>query len=119
MTNLQESMKSIPMDFPRRAILSGLAGAVSKYSVRRTEDGKYTNFVSDDEYLQAYQNAEDLAQELKSYALRKERENPNWTRDFNLERIKSGLNEKFRTGEWDVVPSEQDWIMQRIAELLR
>ncbi|NYT64240.1 hypothetical protein H0A66_18150 [Alcaligenaceae bacterium] len=111
-------MKPIPQNFPRRVMASGLSGAVPKFSARRTEDGKYTSFVSDDEYLQAYQNAEDLAQQLKGYALRKERENPTWTREFNMERIKAGLADKFRSGEWDVVPAEQEWVMRRIAELL-
>lgn len=100
-------------------MVSGLSGAVPKFSVRRTEDGKYTNFVSEEEHLQAYQNAEDLAHQLKAYALRKERENPTWTREFNMARIKAGLAEKFRSGEWDVVPAEQAWVMQRVAELLR
>ncbi len=111
-------MNTIPKTFPRRTLLGSLPGAAPKLSVRLTSDGTYTNLSSDYEYLQAYENAEGLAQQLRDYALRKERENPNWTREFNLNRIKNALDAKFRAGKWDVVSAEQEWIMRRLVELL-
>ena len=62
----------IPKDFPRRTLLASLSGAAPKLSVRLLGDGTYSNAVSDAEYREAYENAEDLAQHLKNYVLRKE-----------------------------------------------
>ena len=107
-----------PEDFPRRTMQSGLDGAVRKFSARRLEDGSFSALVPDEEHQQTYENAEDLATQLVGYALRKERENPDWTRAFNLQRIRDGLKEKVRTREWDFTPDEQEWIMKRLIGLL-
>lgn len=109
---------AIPKDFPRRTLLGSLPGAAPKLSVRLTAEGTYTNAVSDAEYLEAYERAEELARELKDYALRKERENPEWTREFNLARIKKAVAAKFRDKKWDVEPAEQEWVMKRLEQLL-
>ncbi len=108
----------IPKDFPRRTSLASLTGAAPKLAVRLMPDGTYSNVASDQEYKEAYENAEDLAQHLKTYVLRKEKENPDWTREFNLARTKKGVESKMRSGEWDLEPPELTWVMTRVVELL-
>lgn len=108
----------IPEDFPRRTLDASLAGAAPKLAVRLMPDGTYSNMASDAEYQEAYENAEDLAQHLKTYALRKEQENPDWTREFNLERAKKGVESKIRTGVWDLEAAELEWVMRRVVDLL-
>jgi len=107
-----------PEDFPRRTMASGLGGAVRKFSARRLEDGSFSALVPDEEHQQAYENAEDLATQLVGYALRKERENPDWTREFNLQRIRDGIAAKVKGREWDFTPDEQEWVMKRLISLL-
>lgn len=55
----------VPNDFPRRTLAGFVGGAVPKFIAMKAEDGTYTTYVSDEEYEQAYDNAEDLAQQLK------------------------------------------------------
>ncbi len=107
-----------PDDFPRRTILSGLGGAVPKFSAREAADGRLSTFVTDEEHQEAYENALDLASQLVGYARRKARENPAWTREFNLQRVRDGIKEKVRSREWDFTPDEQEWIMRQLADLL-
>lgn len=111
-------MDAIPADFPRRTLLGSLSGTTPKLSVRLTADGMYTNAMSDEEYLQAYENAEDLAQHLKTYVLRKEQERPDWGREGVLDRVRKAVDDKFRAGKWDIVPEEQEWVMKRVVQLL-
>lgn len=111
-------MIDIPADFPRRAINRSLSGAMPKLSVRLTADGTYTNAVSDEEQQLAYQNAENLAQFLKDYVLKKEAEHPEWGRDGVISRVETSLGDKYRTGKWDIEPPEQAWVIQRLVQLL-
>lgn len=111
-------MAAPPEDFPRRTMASGLGGAVLKFSARRLEDGGFSALVPDEEHQQAYENALDLSSQLVGYALRKERENPTWTREFNLQRIRDGIAAKVESREWDFTPAEQTWIMMRLVTLL-
>ncbi|MGB7400337.1 hypothetical protein [Castellaniella sp.] len=111
-------MATPPEDFPRRTMQSGLDGAVLKFSARRTEDGWLSALVPDDVHQEPYKNALDLSTRLVGYALRKERENSTWGREFNLKRIQDGLKEKVRVREWDFTPDEQEWIMKRLSGLL-
>lgn len=87
-------MEPIPEDFPRRLMSGAVDGAAPKFLARKNQDGSYSAYACEDEHRQAYENAESLARELKTYALRKERENPDWTREFNLSRIQEGIREK-------------------------
>lgn len=108
----------VPDDFPRRMMLFGLGGAATKFSARETQDGKFSALVTDEEHQEAYENALDLATQLVGYAQRKELENPDWTRQFNLQRIRDGIKEKVRSHAWDFTPDEQEWIMKRLIGLL-
>jgi hypothetical protein len=109
---------SIPPDFPRRTLWSGLGGAAPKFSARETADGHLSAFVTDEEHREAYENAADLVQQLLGYARRKELENPSWTREFNLARIRDGIEERVKSGAWDFTADEQLWVMQRLTRLL-
>lgn len=73
------------------------------------DDGTYSNLASDAEHLRAYEYAEDFAQHLKTYVLRKEQENPDWSREFNLGRTKKGVEAKMRSGACDLEPPELTW----------
>lgn len=108
----------IPEDFPRRTLNTALTGAAPKLAVRLMPDGTYSNMATDAEHLRAYENAEDLAQHLKIYVLRKEQQNLNWTREFNLDRTRRGVETKMRSGEWDLESEELNWVMKRVVELL-
>ncbi len=107
-----------PADFPRRTMASGLGGAAMKFSVRELKGGGFSALVPDEEHQEAYENALDLATQLVGYAQRKERENPDWTRQFNLQRIRDGIRSKVSDHEWDFTADEQEWIMQRLTALL-
>ncbi len=109
---------TIPEDFPRRTLNASLSGAMPKLAVRLMPDGTYSNLANDDEHREAYENAEDLAQHLKTYMLRKEKENPDWTREFSLDRTRKGVEAKMRAGVWDLEPEELSWVMKRLAALL-
>lgn len=109
---------TIPDGFPRRTLNASLSGAMPKLAVRLMPDGTYSNMAGDAEHREAYEDAEDLAQHLKNYVLRKERENPAWTREFNLERTRKGVEAKIRAGAWDLEPPELEWVMKRLVELL-
>ncbi|MBV2180715.1 MAG: hypothetical protein KUL86_05705 [Castellaniella sp.] len=98
--------------------MSSVAGKAPKLAIRKTADNQYTDYVDDTEHLQAYENAEDLAQQLKKYGQRKEREHPEWTREFNLSRIRKGIENKVHSSEWNITPDEKQWIMERLAQLL-
>lgn len=111
-------MPETPADFPRRTRISALSGAAPKLAVAVAPDGSYTNSVTDDEHRQAYEIAEDMVRQLHAYALRKERENPTWTRTYNIERVRRGLAQKVEAREWDFTSQEQDWIIARLTTLL-
>lgn len=116
--SVEGSEMPIPADFPRRTLGGAVGGAAPKFLARVTAEGGFSAYASDAERQQAYDNAEDLAQQLRTYALRKERENPGWTREFNLNRIRDGIQSKVRSGEWDFSNDEQVWIMTRLDCLL-
>lgn len=110
--------KTVPSDFPRRTLGASLSGSIPKLAVRLMPDGTLSNMATEAEHEQAYENAEDLAQHLKNYVLRKHAENPDWSREFNLARTRKGVEAKMRSGEWDLEEPELDWVMKRLAELL-
>lgn len=89
-----------------------------KLAVRLMPDGTYSNLASDAGHQAAYENAEVLVQHLKAYVLRKERENPDWTREYNLARTKKGVEQRIRSGEWDLDPPKLEWVFKRVVELL-
>lgn len=105
-----------PANFPRRMTLFGFGGAAVKFSARKTEDGKFSALVIDEEHQEAYENAIDLSTQLVGYALRKERENPSWTREFNLQRMRDGIESKAQSREWDFRPAEMEWIMTQLVK---
>lgn len=61
--------------------------------------------------MERHAYCEDLVQQFVGYCLRKERENPDWTHEFNLKRLAKALTQKSRTGEWDITVEEQGWML--------
>jgi len=106
---------TVPADFPR-GNLAAVAGVQPKLCVRLI-DGKYVSGWTEEELLCRYENCEDMAHQLVSYLIRKANENPDWTREFNLNRVAMAMAAKAQRGEWDITTDEQAWIMARIQAI--
>lgn len=107
---------AVPADFPRR-VLAAVPGIQPKLCVRLVGD-KYVSGWTDEELQCRHDNCQDLVCQLVAYAIRKATENPDWTLEFNLDRIEKALANKGRSGEWDVTTDEQAWIMVQIRATL-
>jgi hypothetical protein len=107
----------LPADFPRSFPMEAVPGVQAKLLARQI-DGQYIVGWTEDELLERHAYCEDLVQQLVEYCLRKKRENPDWTHEFNLERVAKALTQKARTGEWDITVEEQGWMSARIKALL-
>lgn len=113
-----ESTTSIvPNDFPREGPIVSIAGVQPKMAARLI-DGKYVVGWTPEELQERYESCEDLARQLASYCVRKALENPDWSREFNLQRTARGMSEKVMGGHWDVTAAEQVWVMERVRLLL-
>lgn len=108
----------VPTDFPREKLLSALSGVQSKVAVALAGVQYVQPAASDEERRERWEICEDLAQQLRDYCRRKERENPTWSREFKLERTRSGVDRKVRSGRWDVSQDEVTWVFSRVVELL-
>lgn len=106
-----------PDDFPRSFPMGAALGVQAKLLARQI-GGQYIVGWTEDELLERHAYCEDLVQQLVGYCQRKERENPDWTHEFNLERLRKALAQKSRTGEWDITVEEQGWMIARIKALL-
>jgi hypothetical protein len=107
----------VPEDFPREGPTVSIAGVQPKIAARFI-DGKYVVGWTPEELRERYESCEDLARQLASYCTRKALENPDWAREFNLQRTARGMSEKVTGGHWDVTKAEQLWIMERVRHLL-
>ncbi|KVD78106.1 hypothetical protein WS62_29475 [Burkholderia sp. ABCPW 14] len=110
------SKANVPGDFPREPLKTLLSGTHPKLGLRKI-DGKIYAGLTEDELAERYEGCEDLAQQLAAYCLRKARENPDWTREFNLERTEKGVAKKCRD-EWDLSAAEQAWVVKRMRAIL-
>ncbi len=105
----------IPTDFPRNPFPSAVGGAQNKFSARRI-GGKYVVGLTDDELIDRYEVCADLVEQLVKYCLRKERENPDWTHAFIIERTANGLgSERIGLG---LSLDETGWVMLRVIDRL-
>lgn len=107
----------VPADFPRKLPTGTVAGVQPKLLVRKVGD-HYLDAWTEEELKIRYDNCEDLALQFAAYCRRKASENPEWTREFNLERAATGLAQKVRAGTWDVTPDEAAWIVDRFKKIL-
>jgi len=108
----------IPADFPRAKLISSLTGAQPKIAAIKVGDEYVQPTVSDEEHRRRWENCEDLAHQLHDYCLRKSRENPSWTREYNLDRTRRGVESKAKSGAWDLSDAEISWMMKRLEGLL-
>lgn len=68
---------TIPENFPR-GLFAAVPGVHPKLCVRLA-DGKYVSGWTEEELRRRYDNCEDMACQLVTYATRKATENPDWT----------------------------------------
>lgn len=106
----------LPDDFPR-GVTGALSGAQPKLAARAA-DGEYVAGWTEQELLGRHEYCEDLVQQLVAYCMRKAKENPDWSHEFNFDRMARGLVQKVQAGKWDVTPDEQAWMTGRIRSLL-
>lgn len=107
----------VPEDFPREGPIVSIGGAQPKIAARFI-DGKYIDGWTPEELRERFENCKDLAEQLAAYCMRKALENPDWAREFNLQRTARGMSEKVTGGYWDVTEAEQLWIMERVRHHL-
>lgn len=80
----------VPDDFPRGSPVGAVAGVLPKLLARYI-DGQYVVGWTDEELRLCHRYCEGLVQQLVLNRGRKERENPDWSHDFNLERMSQGV----------------------------
>ena len=108
----------IPADFPREEVLGSIGGTQPKLLLKKSPDGTYGPVQpTEAEVLARFEIAADIVGQLHDYFVRKQSENPEWTAEQNLERIRKGLASKAADGQWPFTPREQAWIMNRLHKL--
>lgn len=106
-------------DFPHETILGTVPGMQPKLLVRQQDDGKFAaGGTTLAEVVARFELCDDLAEQLSIYSLVKRNDNPSWTIDFNVERTRSAMTEKVKSGKWSLSLAEQDWIIARVSEVL-
>ncbi len=107
----------IPDDFPRDQRLGALTGVQPKLPAMKVGD-TYVVGLTEEELAQRYDICLDLVRQLVAYCQRKQRENPAWTREYNVDRSRRGLVSKVKSGIWHFSDAEVTWVMKRVDELL-
>jgi hypothetical protein len=106
-------------EFPHETITGTVGGVQPKVLVRRDVDGNYVSGGPTlSEVLERFEVCDDLAEQLSIYAMRKKRENPEWTTEFNVERTRKAIADKVASGKWTLSAAEQSWIIERVRESL-
>lgn len=107
-----------PIEFPTDIVPGIVSGAQPKLLLRQSADGRYSSPKRSQYELNArLALAADIVEQLGQYFARKKSENPDWTNEKNLERIRRGLQAKAIDGKWPFTQEEQRWIMARLREL--
>lgn len=109
--------RTIHPDFPHETIVGTVSGVQAKVLVRKDDEGNYVAggpTVAD--VLERFDVCDDLAEQLSIYAMRKKRENPEWTTEFNVERTRKAIADKVAAGKWSLSAAEQSWIIDRVRE---
>ncbi|MDQ0140957.1 hypothetical protein [Cupriavidus necator] len=105
------SEETVPLDFPRKAVLGVVPGVQSKFAARLI-DGKYVVGLTDQEARERYLVCKDLAEQLVAYCRRKATERTDWTHAQILERVRNSAVQK--AGEWKISPVEIEWVLVRM-----
>jgi len=109
--------RTIHPDFPHETIVGTVSGVQPKVLVRKDDEGNYVaSGPTVAEVLERFEVCDDLAEQLGIYALRKKRENPEWTTEFNIERTRKAIADKVASGKWALSVAEQAWIIDRVRE---
>jgi hypothetical protein len=113
----REYKRIIHPDFPHETIIGTVGGVQPKVLVRRDAEGNYVaGEITIEEVLQRFDMCDDLADQLGIYAMRKKRENPDWTTELTVERIRKAIADKVAIGKWTLSVAEQAWIIDRVRE---
>lgn len=114
---LLENVRYFPVEFPNDIVPGIVGGAQPKLLLRRNANGTYSSSRRSPQELKFRMDvAADIVQQLGQYFERKKTENPAWTDEHNLKRIRHGLQAKAIDGKWPFSQAEQRWIMARLRE---
>lgn len=118
MSDLSEKLTNVVhRDFPTSSSPGSIGGTQPKLLLSKNVDGTYGSpRRSPEELLYRFAIADDVVCQLVTYFKRKKAENPDWTDERNLERIRLGLIKKAAEGKWKFTEAEQEWIMNRLRE---
>jgi hypothetical protein len=109
--------QDIHPDFPDEPTLGSVGGVHSKLLLRKGDNGNYAAARrSPEELKKRFDAANEIAPQLGDYFLRKKRQNPDWSDEANLERIRLAIVDKVAKGKWPFTEAEQAWIMDRVRE---
>lgn len=115
--NRENKERELHPDFPGEPILGAIGGAQPKLLLKRGANGTYDiPKRSCEEIMHRFESADDLADQLVTYFIRKKREYPDWTDEKNYERIRLALIKKADEAKWPYTDAEQAWIMCRLRE---
>lgn len=108
--------RAVPEDFPRETLAGSLAGSQPKLLLRKVSD-RYVSGLTPDELYERYDAVEDLAKELAAYTQRKIVTN-GWGFDEALHRVQLGVENKVRSGTWNISSAEISWLMSRTRQIM-
>lgn len=104
-------------EFPVELIFGAIGGAQPKLLLSRGANGTYASPQrSPEEIEHRFTVADEIADQLVGYFMRKKGEFPDWTDEKNYERIRLALINKVDEGKWRFTDAEQAWIMARLRE---
>jgi hypothetical protein len=108
--------RSVPEDFPRETRTGSLAGSQPKLLLRKVGD-RYAAGLTPDELYERYNAVEHLANWLAVYTQRKIA-TKGWGFDEALRRVELGVENKVRSGTWDISAAEISWLMVRTRQIM-
>lgn len=108
--------RAVPEDFPRETRTGSLAGSQPKLLLRKVGD-RYAAGLTPDELYERYAAVEHLANELAVYTQRK-MATKGWGFDEAVRRVELGVENKVRSGTWDISAAEISWLMSRTRRIM-
>ncbi len=108
--------RAVPEDFPRETRMGSVAGSQPKLLLRKVGD-RYAAGLTPDELYERYNAVEHLANELAVYTQRKIA-SKGWGFDEALRRVELGVENKVRSGTWNISAPEISWLMSRTRQIM-
>ena len=107
-------MATIPPDFPTGRPEGAVPGAQPKILVRKVGD-QFISGYTPEELAERYDICEDLVRQLVPYCARKQSENPTWSKDDLVSRVRKGVQAK----DWGLSGPEIEWIVTQAVQPLQ